>query len=115
MTLPRPIEDKEYSNGQIFDIPKLLSKLYYTNGLPSAYSSPNILYKEAKKLNSNVTHKNVKEFLLDQHVHLAFQRPKYTFSRRKIERGTGPNQTWQLDLFFMLKFKKFNSNYQVSF
>ena len=114
MTTLLPIPDlSEASSGLTSsDFKKLLETLYYTAGLPSAYSSPRVLYKEAKKLNSNVTQKDVDEFLRDQHVNQAFRKPKYTFNRRKIERGISPDFCWELDLFFMLKFKKFNSNYQ---
>ena len=116
MKLPSPLDlSGQTSNDDNDDhVTRLLKKLYYTPGLPSSFSSPNTLYHEAKKVNSEVTLRDIRSFLNDQNVHLAFKRKKSIFPRRKIERGVAPDFCWEVDLFFLLKFKKFNSNYQVS-
>lgn len=47
----------------------LLEKLYYTPNEPSSFSSKQRLYKSAKKLDKNITIKDVSDWLLKQRTY----------------------------------------------
>ena len=108
---PEGLKEKTYGKNSI---EKILNNLYYTSGLPSAFSSAYILYREAKKKNPAITLNIVKEYLHRQSVYPAFKQIRYKFPRRKIELGA-PNDTWQIDLAFLINLKNYNSGYQVIF
>ena len=96
--------------GKNFD--KILNHLYYTTGLPTAFSSVVNLYREAKKIDPKITLKYVKNYLIRQSVYPAFKQTKYKFPRRVRELGA-PNEIWDLDLAFFINLKAHNSGYQV--
>ena len=101
--------DESNSNG-LFD--ELLNKLYYSSENPSAFSSPRILYHSAKKIDNRITFKDVKNFLNKQDLYTSFKKPIYRIKRRVTEKGF-VDSDWQIDTFFLLNLKKYNSGYQV--
>ena len=93
-------------NGVNFD--NLLNNLYYTS--KNAFSSPRILYHAAKKIQPHITLKDVTTYLEKQNTYTSFKKPRYHINRRVTEKGS-VDSNWQIDTFFLINLKKYNSNY----
>ena len=89
----------------------LLRRLYYGPGESSSYSSAKRLYDAAKRENSNVTLKGVKEWLRKQVAYTRHKKPRLTFPRRKVL-TLRIDYTWASDLIVVDSSVNFNNGYQ---
>ena len=91
--------------------PLSLEKLYYNLDSPALYGGVNILFREAKKLNSDIKLKDVQSFLQNQYVYTLHKPARRTFKRNKVI-VPGPNYQFQIDLSDMQSVKEHNDGYQ---
>ena len=77
---------------------------------PASFSSPHGLYKAAKKINPNITFKDVEFWLETQLVYTLYRKSKNAFKRRKVlSRGIG--YQYQADLVDYSALKRDNSGF----
>ena len=88
----------------------ILNKLYNED---LNYDNLNTLYHKAKKLDNNITLKQVKEFLKNQETYQL----NYKNNNKKKYKPIYSDSyySYQIDLTFLDKFKKRNSNYSIIF
>jgi hypothetical protein len=86
---------------------RILSDVFYNLSSPAAYSAVDKVYKEARKRNSSITRKDVKDFLAKQRTYTLYRDVK----RKGKKLKTIPsflNTDWAADLAVMIKFRKEN-------
>ena len=89
---------------------EILNKLYNED---LNYDNLNTLYHKAKKLDDNITLKQVKEFLKNQET---YQLNYKNNNKKKYKpKNSDIYYSYQIDLTFLGKFKKRNSNYSIIF
>ena len=88
----------------------LLTRLYYTPGLSTSYSSLQRLYRNAKKTSPSIRLKDVQHFLDSQYVHSRHKRLKWKQARRKVLTLRIDN-CWCGDLILCPNLKSRNSLY----
>ena len=77
---------------------------------PASFSSPHGLYKAAKKINPNITFRDVEFWLETQPVYTLYQKSKNAFKRHKVlSRGIG--YQYQADLVDYSALKRDNSGF----
>ena len=77
---------------------------------PASFSSPHGLYKAAKKINPNITFRDVEFWLETQLVYTLYQKSKNAFKRHKVlSRGIG--YQYQADLVDYSALKRDNSGF----
>ena len=114
---PRRLSEKEEGGGGggggISEAPfdKLLQKIFYEDEGPASYGSHSALYREAKKQNSKVRHKDIKQFLENQTVYQRHKRFYKTFPRRKVTGIYRIDNTWCIDTCFFDNLSSYNSHY----
>lgn len=88
----------------------LFHSIYYNSANPASYSSVYKLYKEAKKVNKNVTLRDAKNFLLQSETYT-----KFTPIRKKVKTNkwiaTFVDSHHHGDLAFFNKITKFNKGF----
>ena len=89
----------------------LFRRLYYGPGEASSYSSIKRLYDAAKKENSDITLKAVKEWLQKQVTYTRHKKPHLTFPRRKVL-TLRQDFVWASDLIVIDSLINFNNGYQ---
>ena len=62
---------------------RLLKNIFTDVSSPGGFSSPENLYNEAKKLDKNITRKQVQEFLQNQRSYTLHRQIKRKFPRQK--------------------------------
>ena len=86
----------------------ILKDLYRNLKMSSSYSGAQNLYREAKKINSDITLKDVKNYLKSEKSYTLHKGTKKRFSRRKII-SPGPRIIASADLADMSKLAKYNN------
>jgi hypothetical protein len=89
----------------------LLSKLYYDTSSPVCYAGVVALTREAKKLDSSITRKNVEKFLARQRTYSLHKPIKKRFPRNRVI-AVGVDTNWQADLADFKSLAKFNKHYK---
>ena len=89
----------------------LLRRLYYGPGEASSFSSVKRLYEAAKKENSDITLKVVKEWLRKQVAYTRHKKPRLTFPRRKVL-TLRQDYIWASDLIVLDSLINYNNGYQ---
>lgn len=92
------------------DLNILLEKIYTDPKSPGSFASPEKLFLEAKKRNSKVTRKIVREFLKTQNTYTLHRRIIRKFKRLKTV-APGLHTYWQADLAMLDKLKSRNEGY----
>lgn len=91
-------------------VESLLKKIYTDLRNPASFSSPYKLYTAAKKLNSSITLKKVRQWLETQDSYTLYRKLKTRFKRRKVlTRGLGYQH--QADLLDYSALKKQNHGF----
>ncbi len=90
---------------------KLLYSIYYKPEHPGGFSSTIELYNEAKKINPDITLKDVRYFLSNKRSFFLHQKKRIKFKRRKIITN-GLFDLFQLDLVILPQLKEYNDDYQ---
>jgi hypothetical protein len=88
----------------------LLSNIYYNPSKSGSFGGVEQLYKEAKKINSNIKRKDVKDWLVGQITYTLHKSTRKKFTRNPIV-AENVNQNFQADLVDMREFSKYNDNY----
>jgi len=88
-----------------------LKKIYYDVNNPASFGSPYNLYKAVKPFHTNVTLKQVKEWLSSQDSYVLHRRVVRKFPRRRTI-ASGIAYQWQTDLADMSSISRYNNNYK---
>ncbi len=81
-------------------VSELLSKIYYNVSNPAAFRGIVPLYKAAKKQDSKITLRDVKDWWTSQHIPTKYRLARKKFLRTKFT-VSGANQLWGADLVDM--------------
>ena len=100
------LEGSNQERGTFID--NTLSKLYYTLGNAESFSSARHLFDEAKKHISDITRREVDDWLSFQVAHTRHKKPRFTFPRRKVL-ILRVNSTWANDLIQIDSLSSYNS------
>jgi len=88
-----------------------LKEIYYDPNDPGSYGGVEKLYRRAKEVGErNITRKDVKQFLTDQHSYSLHKPARRNFTRNPTY-VKGIDQQWQPDLADMQGLKKENDHY----
>jgi len=90
---------------------KVLGNIYYDLKHPYSYSSPQILYKAAKKHLPDLTLKEVKNWLAAQKAYVAHKQSRRRFPRRKVI-TSGIDYQWEADLAVLDSISRYNRGYK---
>ena len=88
-----------------------LTKIYEDPKSSVAFTSPQTLYKEARKKFSNITLKDVKDYLQGKLSYVRFKHVKRNFPRRKVI-VSGPQIQYQADLVDFAPIQRENDNFR---
>ena len=112
--------DKEYS-GEEFDIIDqtmsqedyldFLSNYYFNTRSRVAFTSPLVLYREAKKRYPSLTFCQVKTWLQSKDTYTLHKPVQYNFPRNRVI-VTGIDDQWQADLVDISSLARFNKGYK---
>lgn len=86
---------------------ELLERIYYDVEGPASYSGVEKLYKEAKRINANISRKEVADWLSGELVYSLHKPVRKNFKRNPII-AEKPNENFQADLVDMKEFSKIN-------
>ena len=89
----------------------ILTKLYYDPSQKSSFSSLSRLYKAAKELDPNISHSDVRKFLLSSPTFTRFLKKHQRFKRRPIL-AFELDGVWQADLAEFQPLAHWNSGYR---
>ena len=90
---------------------KVLEDIFYDLSHPYSFSSPQILYKAAKKHLPDVTLKQVKDWLASQKTYVAHKQSRHRFPRRKVI-TSGIDYQWEADLAVLDSISRYNSGFK---
>ncbi len=90
-------------------IDHILKNIFFNIEHPYSFSSPYVLWREAKKINANITLKLVKEWLQKQKVYTLYRSVRTRFPRRKVI-TPGVQYQYQADLVYFQPLYKENNN-----
>ena len=93
------------------DVHDVLKRLYETVNLPSSYGGVDALLRDAKKVNRNISRKNVKDFLEKQPSYTLHKLTRKKFVRRKIL-SPKPKVIASCDLADLSKLSRYNRGYK---
>lgn len=89
----------------------LLHKLYYKTSSPGSFGGVNRLYNEARLQDSDITHKDVKDWLSGELTYTLHKPSRRRFKRNPIL-VSAIDEQWQADLVDMQDHQKSNKNYK---
>lgn len=89
---------------------KLLEKVYYNLDSPACFAGQEAVFREAKKLNSDITREDVADFLSRQRTYTLHKPVRRRFPQNKVI-PSGLDTDWQADLCDMQKLKKYNGGH----
>ena len=90
---------------------KALESIYYDSSKVGSFSGYKSLFQEAKKVDSKIKLKDVKNFLASQEAYTLHKDIKFKFSHLKT-RSKGPNQYWQMDLSDLSRYSSHNDGHK---
>ena len=90
---------------------ELLKKLYYDLKNPAAYAKKSKLLQEAKKHDSNISIKDVEEWLKSQLAYTLHKPVRFNFKTRPVVVHQTDEQ-WHIDLVDLSKFLKRNDGFK---
>ncbi|MCP4458740.1 MAG: transposase family protein [Cytophagales bacterium] len=88
----------------------MLDKVYLNPNNPAYLAGVSTVYHEAKKINPNITVKDVENYLDEQNVHSIHKPVRRKFPRNQV-RAVGLDTDWQLDLICLPTIKKYNKGH----
>ena len=88
---------------------EILKKIYYKTSSPGSFGGVERLLREAKKVDSNIKRKDVKEWLKSQIVY-TLHKPKINRFKRNPILAEFPNENFQADTIFLRDESKDNDN-----
>ena len=104
------LQERQCQRWRPLQVGALLKSVYTDLSNPASFSSPNGLYKAAKKINPNITFRDVEFWLETQLVYTLYRKSKNTFKRHKVlSRGIG--YQYQADLVDYSALKRDNSGF----
>ena len=88
-----------------------LSNYYFNTKSPVAFTSPLVLYREAKKRYPSLTLHQVKTWLQSKDIYTLHKPVRYNFPRNKVI-VTGIDDQWQTDSVDVSSLARFNKEYK---
>lgn len=88
-----------------------LTEIYYKFPDPTSISNIDVLYKEAKKNNLNVSRAKITDWLKKQEVYTLHKQRRVKFPRLKYN-ITNIDDLWQIDLMDMNNISRYNKNFR---
>jgi len=89
----------------------ILKSIFYNTKKPGGYSGTNILLRYAKKINKNITKKDVTRFLLSQKSSSLWA-PRYTRYKRNSFVQIKRNFQFSIDLMFLVNYSEINDGFK---
>lgn len=93
------------------DTYQILKHVYYDVNSPACYAGVEKVYREAKRLNPNITRKDVERFLEGERTYTVYRSIVRKFPRLKT-RASGLHTDWQADLAIFISTARKNNNYK---
>ncbi|MCP4473329.1 MAG: transposase family protein [Gammaproteobacteria bacterium] len=88
----------------------IMDSVYLNPENPAYLAGVNAVYRESKKINPQITVKDVEAYLDKQNTHSIHKPVKRKFDRNRV-RAVGLDSDWQLDLICLPSIKKYNKGY----
>ena len=85
----------------------ILKQIYFDSRHPAGYGGVRRLYQHSKKLDPNITVRNVKDWLSSQSAYTLFKEAKTNFKRNRIY-ATHANEQWEIDLLDYAQYARYN-------
>jgi hypothetical protein len=92
-------------------IDKVLKEVYFQLKSPASFSGQERVYEEAHRCNSNITRKDVREFLFKQRIYTMHRQQRKRFPRLAT-RPSGLHTDWQADLAIFDRLAAENDGYK---